>query len=272
MVFFLRLRTGLWLDKYPKKMKTIWKGSISFGLVNIPIKLYSAIEERGVKMRLLNKKDLSPIRYKRWSDKSGKEIAWEDIVKGVEVGEDEFIVISKAELEAMKPGGAKDVHIVEFVDAIQIDPIYFNSHYYIGPDKAKDKAFFLFREILEQTKKMAIGQFVMREKMYTCAIESYRQGLLLSTLNYGYEIKDISKIEELKEKPKISKQELALAKQLIDKITVKTFDINEFKDDFHESLMKIIKKKAKGQTIVIDKKEKPKVKEDLIAALKASLK
>lgn len=254
-------------------MKTLWKGSISFGLVNIPIKLYSAIEERGVKMRLLDKKNLSPIRFKRWSDKSGKEIAWEDIVKGVEVGEDEYIVISKTELEAIKPEKSKAVDIVEFVEAVQIDPIYFHSHYYIGPDKAKEKSFFLFKEVLEQTKKMAIGQFVMREKMYTCAIESYREGLLLTTLNYGYEIKDISKIEELKEKPKLSKQELELAKQLIDKISVKTFDINEFKDDFHESLMKVIKKKAKGQTVVIHKKKEPKVKEEnLIAALKASLK
>lgn len=254
-------------------MKTIWKGSISFGLVNIPIKLYSAIEERGVKMRLLYKKNLSPIRYKRWSDKSGKEIAWEDIVKGVEVGEDEFIVLTRAEIEAIKPERSKTVEIIEFVDAVQVDPIYFNSHYYIAPDKPKEKAFFLLKEILGQTMKMAIGQFIMREKMYTCAIESYREGLLLTTLNYGYEIKDISAIEELKEKPKLSKQELELAKQLIDKISVKKFNINDFKDDFHESLMTIIKKKEKGKTIVIPKKKEPKVKEEnLIAALKASLK
>lgn len=254
-------------------MKTIWKGSISFGLVNIPIKLYSAIEERGIKMKLLYKKDLSPIRYKRWSDKSSKEIAWEDIVKGVEIGEDEFIVITKAELEAIKPEKSKAIDIVEFVAAQQIDPIYFNAHYYIAPEKPKEKSFFLLKEVLGQTGKMAIGQFVMREKMYTCAIESYREGLLLTTLNYGYEIKDVSKIEELQKKPKLSKQELELAKQLIDKISVKNFNINDFKDTFHESLMKVIKKKEKGQTITIHKKEASKVKnENLIAALKASLK
>lgn len=254
-------------------MKTIWKGSISFGLVNIPIKLYSAVEGTGVKMRLLYKKDLSPIRYKRWSDESNKEIAWKDIVKGVEVGEDEYIVLSKAELESIKPERSKSVEIVEFVEISQVDPIYFNSHYYVAPEKAKEKSFFLFKEVLQKTGKMAIGQFIMREKMYTCAIESYREGLLLTTLNYGYEIKNISNIKELKEKPKLSKQELELAKQLIDKISVSKFNIDDFKDTFHESLEKIIKKKERGQTIVIHKKEKSKAKEkDLVAALKASLK
>lgn len=254
-------------------MKTIWKGSISFGLVNIPIKLYSAIETKGTKTKLLYKKNLSPIRYKRWNDESNKEIPWADIVKGIEIGEDEFVVMSQKELEAIRPEKSKAIDIVEFVDIQQIDPIYFNSHYYIAPEKAKEKAYFLLKEVLHQTSKMAIGQFAMHEKMHTCAIESYKEGLLLTTLNYGYEIRDISEIEELKKKPKLSKQELTLAKQLIDKITVKEFNIDIFKDTFHESLMEIIKKKAKGQKITIEKQEQPKTKEkNLIAALKASLK
>lgn len=255
-------------------MKIIWKGSIAFGLVNIPIKLYSAIEAKGTKMKLLYKKDLSPIRYKRWSDESKKEVPWADIVKGVEIGENEYVVVSPKELEAIKPERSKAIDIVEFVDTQQIDPVYFNSHYYIAPEKAKEKAYFLLKEILQQTSKMAIGQFAMHEKMHTCAIESYKEGLLLTTLNYGYEIRDISEIGELQQKPKLSKQELALAKQLIDKITVKKFDIDIFKDTFHESLIKMVKKKKKGEkTITIEKKEEPKLKEkNLIAALKASLK
>ncbi len=254
-------------------MKVIWKGSISFGLVNIPINLYSAIEARGIKTKLLYKKNLSPIRYKRWCDGCKKEVPWEDVVKGFEIGEDEFVVVSQKELNAMKPEKSKAVDIVEFIEIEQIDPIYFNSHYYIGPEKADEKAYFLFKEILEQTEKMAIGQFIMHEKMHTCAIESYREGLLLTTLNYGYEIRDISEIKELKKKPNLSKQELELAKKLIDKITVKKFDINIFRDTFHDSLVTMLKKKEKGEKIMVEKKKEPKVKEEnLIAALKASLK
>lgn len=254
-------------------MKTIWKGSISFGLVNIPIKLYSAVEERDTKMRLLDKKNLAPIHFIRWNNESNKEVPWDDIVKGIEVKDDEFVVLTKEELASIRPEKSKLVDIVEFVDAKQIDPIFFNSHYYVAPDKAKEKAFFLLKEILHQTGKVAVGQFVMHEKMHTCAIESYREGLLLTTLNYGYEIRDISTIEELKEKPKLTKQELELAKQLIDKISVKHFNIYDFEDTFHDSLMELIKKKEKGQTITILKEKKSKAKEEnLIAALKASLK
>lgn len=255
-------------------MKAIWKGSISFGLVDIPIRLYSAIETKGTHMKLLYKKDLSPIRYKRWSDKSKKEVPWEDIVKGVEIGEDEYVVLSQKELESIKPERSKAIDIVEFINKSQLEPIYFNSHYYLAPEKAKEKAFFLLKEILEQTEKVAIGQFAMHEKLHTCAIESYNEGLLLTTLNYGYEIRDISEIKELQPKPKLTKQELALAKQLIDKITVKQFDINVFKDTFHESLMKMVKKKESGEKVItIEEKEKPKAKEkNLIASLKASLK
>lgn len=255
-------------------MKVIWKGSIAFGLVNIPINLYSAIEARGIKTKLLYKKNLSPIRYKRWCDDCKKEVPWEDIVKGFEIGEDEFVVMTQKELDAIKPEKSKAVDIVEFIEIQQIDPIYFNSHYYIGPEKSEEKAYFLFKEILEKTGKMAVGQFIMHEKMHTCAIESYREGLLLTTLNYGYEIRDISEIKELKKKPKLSKQELELAEKLIEKISVKKFDINIFKDTFHDHLVEMLKKKEKGQKITVEKKERPtKTKEEnLISALKASLK
>lgn len=254
-------------------MKPIWTGALSFGLVNIPIKLYSAIQERGVKMTLLYKKNLSPIRYKRWCDGCVKEVAWEDIVKGVEVGDGEYVIVTPQEIEGIKPEKSKGIEIIEIVDVDKINPIYFHSHYYMGPERVKEKAFFLFKEVLKQSGKMAIGQFVMREKMYTCSIESYRDGLLLSTLHYGYEIRDIYEIKELKSKPKLAKQELGLAKQLIEKITVKDFNINDFKDTFYESLKALIKKKAKGEKIIIEKKEKVKVKEEnLIKALKASLK
>ena len=255
-------------------MKSIWKGSISFGLVNIPVKLYSSIEPKTFKMRMLHKKKLSPIRYKKWCNDCDKEVAFEDIVKGVEVNKDEYIILNEEELKSVKPEKSNRIEIVEIIASQQIDPIYFNSHYFVGPEQAKDKTYFLFREVLQQTAKTAIGRFVMREKEFVCAIQSYREGLLLTTLNYGDEIRPISKIDDLAEKPKISKVELDLAKQLINKIETNEFDIDKFEDSYKIELQKLVNKKAKGETIIISEpKREPRTKEEnLIEVLKASLK
>ncbi|HYD03900.1 MAG TPA: Ku protein [Alphaproteobacteria bacterium] len=255
-------------------MKSIWKGSIAFGLVNIPIKLYSAIEQKAFKMRLLHKDKLSPIRYKKWCDECTEEVAQEDIVKGVEVSKGEYVVLDDEELKAIRPEKSSRIEVIEFIGSNQIEPIYFDSHYFAGPEKPKDKTYFLFKEALSQTAKIAIGKFVMREKEYLCAIESYKNGILVTTLNYGYEIRDINELEDLKERPKISNAELDLAKELIRKIEVDEFDVSKFKDTFQQEMQKIVKKKAKGETITIEKTESVKrtKEENLIEALKASLK
>ncbi|HLP79708.1 MAG TPA: Ku protein [Acidobacteriota bacterium] len=253
-------------------MKAIWKGSISFGLVNIPIKLYSAIEHSATKMRLLHKQSLEPINYKRFAQGSTKEVPWSDIVKGVELTKGVYVVLTPEEIKTIRPEKTQRIEILEFTDVQQVDPIYFDSHYYLAPEKSKDKTYHLFQEVLSQTAKMAIGSFVMREKEYICAIEAYKDGLLLTTLNYAYEIRDINQLEEIKTKPKLSKQELDLAKELINKIYNEQFDMSKFKDSFAEGLKTLVKKKSKGQKIVIEQKEVPKtVERDLVAALKASL-
>ena len=154
----------------------------------------------------------------------------------------------------------------------KIDPIFFDSHYFIGPSKAKEKTYFLFKEVLESTARTAIGRFVMREKEYACAITSYKQGLLLTTLNYAYEVRDISKVDNLDEKPKLMKQEIELAKELLNKLYNENFNISQFKDTFAEELEKLLKRAARGEVIEIKKEEKKEKKEEnLIAALKASL-
>ena len=253
-------------------MKSIWNGAISFGLVNIPVKLYSAVESKAFSFRMIDKKSNSPIKYKRVAEKTGKEVPWAEIVKGIELQKGVFFVPTKEQLEAIKPEKSDTIDIVEFVDQDQIDPVYFNSHYYIGPAKEKDKSYFLFKEILQVTARTALGRFVMREKEYVCTIKAYKKGLLLTTLNYAYEIRDIEDVDKLSAVPKVSEPELKLAGELIDKLYKKRFNIDSFKDTFAEEMEKLLKKAAKGETIETAKPtKKVKKEENLIAALKASL-
>jgi len=254
-------------------MKSLWKGSIAFGLVNIPIKLYSAIEQKPLKMRLLHKDKLSPIRYKRWCDACTQEVSQDEIVRGIEVSPDKYVVISDEELRSIRPEKSTWIEIVEFVHSHQIDPIFFNSHYYAGPERPKDKTYILFRDVLRQTAKTAIGRFVMREKEHVCAIEAYRQALLLTTLNYDYEIRDIARVDGLIEEPTISQVETDLARQLLSQITVDGFDITRFHETFEEELQQLVAKKARGETISVQKIEyHATAEENLVEALKASLK
>ncbi len=257
-----------------KEMKSMWKGSIAFGLVNIPIKLYSAVEERPLKMRLLHKDTHSPIRYKRWCDDCTHEVAQDEIVKGIEVSKDHYVVVTEEELESIVPEKSTSIQIVAFIHSHQIDPIYFNAHYYAGPEKESEKPYFLFRNVLRQTAKTAIGHVVMRDKEHICAIEAYRQGLLLTMLNYNYEIRDIQRIDGLNDEPEISAAEMDLAQQLLDQITVDEFDITTFRDTFEESLERLVERKARGETISVHKKrERIELQEEnLVEALKASLK
>ena len=254
-------------------MKSLWKGSIAFGLVNIPIKLYSAIEQKPLKMRLLHKDKLSPIRYKKWCDACTQEVSQDEIVRGIEVAPDRYVVISDEELRSIRPEKSTWIEIVEFVHSHQIDPIFFNSHYYAGPERPKDKTYFLFRDVLRQTAKTAIGRFVMREKEHVCAIEAYGRALLLTTLNYDYEIRDIARVDGLTEEPTTSQVEMDLARQLLSQITVDEFDITRFHDTFEEDLQQLVAKKARGETISVQKIEyHATAEENLIEALKASLK
>lgn len=253
-------------------MKSIWNGSISFGLVNIPIKIYSAVESKAFKFKMLDNKHHSPIKYKRVSEKTGEEVPWKNIVKGVEISKGKYFVPTKEQLNAIKPEKSDTIDIVEFVDQNQIDSLYFNSHYYIGPAKEKEKTYFLFREILQLTGRTALGRFVMREKEYVCTIKAYKEGMLLTTLNYSYEIRDIKKVDNLTESAKLQKAELKLAAELIDKLYKDEFNIDEFKDTFADEMQKIMERASKGEIIETAKvAKKAKKEENLIAALKASL-
>lgn len=252
-------------------MRTIWKGSISFGLVNIPIELYPAIQEHSLGFKLLHNECLTPISYKRWCSHCNREIPMQEIVKGFKLPDGTYYILDKETLETLKPVKSDSIDIVEFVDADQIKSLYLDKHYYILPQKKTNKAFFLFMQALLNLKKLAIGQFVLRDKQYICAIEPYLKGLLLSTLNYVYEIRDLPALSTL-EVPKVNQTELKLAEELINTLYNPKFDLGKYKDTFATKLKERIRKSAKGiripQKEVIHKVEEP----SLIEALKASLK
>ncbi len=253
-------------------MRSIWQGSISFGLVNIPVKLFSAVNPKSIKFRLVHNKDKAPIQYRKFCSEEEKEVPLEEISRAIEVSKGNYYILKEDELEKLKPEKSDLIEVKEFVNLTDIDSIYFNSHYYLAPNKAKDKAFFLFRKVLQDTGKAAIARFVMREKEHTCVISSYKNGILLTTLNYQYEIRDISEVTELNEEPELKTTEMNLAKKLIQQLTEEEFRIENFKDNYEEQLKELIKKKEKGEPIHLPQKRKgKKEKENLIEALRASL-
>lgn len=260
-------------------MKSIWKGSISFGLVSIPVRLYSAVKEHAIGFTLLDKKCHTPITYKRWCDHCKREVPWADVVKGLKLENGSYAILTQEKLKSLKPKTTDTISIVEFVNADQIEPIYLEHHYYLGPEKAGEKSFYLFLKALEQSGKVAIGTFVMREKQYLCVINPYEKALLLTTLNYAYEIRPLKEVPNLSQAPKkMETSELKLAQDLIAALTKKKFDLSKFKDTFAQELLAALKS-TKKEKISKKKKEKhirkPKTKKEessLMTALRASLK
>lgn len=252
-------------------MRPIWSGSIAFGMVNIPIKLYAAVENHSVGFHLLHAPDHSPIEYKHWCKKEDKEVPWNEIVRGLEIEDNEYYVFTKQDLQHLKAERTDYITINEFIDTDQLDPIYYDKHYYMAPAKPKEKAYFLFHDVLQTKNKVAVGTFVMREKENIAAISAYRQGMQLTTLNYAYEIRDITSLPELEHPIESTKPELDLASQLIDKMTDQHFTISRYKDTFTTKLKEEIKRKGAPIKVPEIEEHKETPEENLIEALKASI-
>lgn len=253
-------------------MKTIWNGSISFGLVTIPVKLYSAIQAHTFGFRLLHKKCNTPLEFHRWCTRCKKEIAWKDAVKALAEENGSYSVFSQETLETFKPEKSDLISIESFVDSSLIEPIYYEHHFYLAPDAKGIKSFFVLQKALAATHKVAIGKFSMHEKEYVCAIHAYESVLLLSTLHYAYEIRSLKEAIGSIKKTSITKRELDLAHKLINQLTIKTFNIKKYKDEFAEKLKKALRAKKKTQTEKeIHTKEKKTKKQDLVSILQESL-
>ncbi len=251
-------------------MKAVWKGYLGFGLVNIPVALYSAVEDDQINFHLFHEKDNGRIKYNRVCSECGKEISWGDIIKGIEMGKDAYYMISKEEINELKPKADDLIEIQEFIDIDKISQIYFTRHYYIGPTENTERPYFLFKETLANSNKAAIATFVLREKEYTCMVVNFKEGLLLSILNYSNQIRDIKNVPNLEDKPDLKEKELTLARELIDKLTSDSINLEKYEDTFTESLKELILKKAEGK-LVSGKAKKIAGTENLIEALEASI-
>jgi DNA end-binding protein Ku len=255
-------------------MKAIWSGSLSFGLVNIAVNLYSAITAQTPGFRLLCAKCHTPIVYERWCRHCNKQVSWHDVVKGLKQPDGSYFILTQESLKKLKPERSDTITITEFVTSDQLQTIYFDAHYYLAPSKKNEKEFFLFQEAINSSDKVAIGDFVMHDKEHVCAIVPYKNGLLLNTLNYAYEIRDIDTIVTLEKKPTLNAEELKLAKQIINQLSVKKFDLKKYKDTFAERLEQAIKESKKVKPKVAKRTVKKKItphEKTLLATLKASL-
>ncbi len=250
-------------------MRALWKGSISFGLVNVPVKIYSTAETKTIKFRQLCKRCLQPIKLKKYCPQHG-ELSNDDIVLGYEIGKGKYVVVDEEEIKKYMPKKTDEIKIVEFVDRESIDEILKDKKYYVVPDKGGVEAYFLFQYVLDITNKAAIGRFVMRNREYVCAIIPYRNALVLETLHYKDEVRDLTEFPILQNAPKLGDDEIELAKMLINKLTRK-FEIEEFRDEYAEKLIELLKAKARGETIEIRVEEKKPEKKNLIELLKASI-
>ncbi|MEM5798028.1 MAG: Ku protein [Candidatus Aenigmatarchaeota archaeon] len=251
--------------------KAIIRTNISFGLVNIPVKVYTATEERAVVFKLLCGKCKTPLKYKRWCEKCKKEIEWENVLRGYEIAKDKYIPLTEEELATIKLETTHKIEIIKFVDLNDIDPIYMAKNYYVVPEQGAEKAYTLFKEILHLTGKVAIGRVVIKDKEHLVMLRPFKKGMVMTDLHYASEIRDINELEELKMLAPVKEVELKLGQALVAKLSGKPFKLEEFKDRYKHALEQLIEEKM-GKKIV--KPEKPieiKPTEDLLAALKASL-
>lgn len=252
-------------------MRAIWSGAISFGLVNIPVKLYSGTSaERALDLDMLSKKDMSPIRYARISTASNKEVEWKDIVKGYEVEKGKYVVITDEDFKKASPEKTNTIEILQFVNEKEIDSIYFEKPYYLVPDKGAAKPYTLLLKALEKSKKVAVATCVIRNREHIFSIKPMADEILvLEQLRYADQINEIPDVKSTH--AKITQQEITLALKLIDQLTEK-FKPEAFKDTYTDTMKKLIEAKAKGKKITTPTAEKKTAAvKDLMSVLKESL-
>ena len=257
----------------------IWKGSISFGLVNIPIQVFSAVQREDFTSFSQLCQNGHKIRYKKWCPVEEREVQWSEIKKGHEITKNNYIVIENEDLEKIKLKTNNTIEVKEFIDAEELDPIFVEKNYYVGPDpgkkktEASTKAYSLLLKILNETKKIAIGKVVLREKEHLVALRAYQRGLVMHQLRYLDEIRPMDELGNLDSLMKVDSKELSLGKTLVENLTTEKFDPGQYSDTYAKELEKLIEAKSKGQEVTVKEAEEiPEETVDIIEALKASLK
>ncbi len=251
--------------------RSLWSGAISFGLVNVPVKMVTAVSQKDVRFNQLHSTDHSRIQQKRVCAADGEEVPFEEIVKGYEVRPGQYVIVEPEELDGLDPVSTHTIDILEFVELEQIDPVYFDRPYYLVPDNRAEKAYALLAQSLERSGKVAIAKFVMRTKEYLAAIRSTHGALVISTLLYGDEVVNVETLDTPGIEVELTERELKMAEALIESLTEK-FDPDKHEDTYREKVMELIRQKDEGEEIVIQTEaEAPARVEDLMAALEASV-
>jgi DNA end-binding protein Ku len=254
--------------------RPIWSGAISFGLVNVPVKLYSAVNRKTVRFNQLNGKTGHRIAQKRVDPTTGEEVAYDDIVKGYELTKDRYVLITQEELDALDPERTRTIDIEDFVDLEDIDPVYYDHPYYLVPDKGAEKAYGLLLDAMREAGKVAIARVVLRSKEQLVAIRPAPGGvLMMETMIFADEVVNPDSIEELPDEEEIraSDRELKMARQLIDSLS-SDFEPEKYHDEYREKVLELIERKAAGEEIAVQPEApEPTKVPDLMAALEASL-
>jgi DNA end-binding protein Ku len=254
--------------------RAIWSGSISFGLLNVPVKLYSAVARRSISLREIRDSDSARIRHRRVAEGTDEEVPYENIVKAFEITPGRYVPLTKEEMEALAPEKSRTVDVQDFVDLDQIDPMYFDSPYYLGPAEGAEKAYSLLAAAMKASGKVAIARFVFRNKEHLAAIRPANGVLTLTTMRFADEVVPPSELDDVlpEKRAKVAKREQEMAEQLIDSLSTE-FDPAGYRDEYREQLMSLIERKAEGKEIVAPQTEEPKATKapDLMAALEESI-
>ena len=253
-------------------MRAIWKGSISFSLINIPIALYPATRREELKFRLLRAKDLSPVNYKRVAEADGKEVPWEEIVKGYEYEKGKFVVLKEEDFKRADIEATQSVDIIDFVKLEEINPIFFDKPYYLEPEKRGEKAYALLRDALKQTERVGIAKVVIKTRQHLAAVKPQKNLLALELMHFAKEIVDASELK-IPEKPEVGARELAMAKDLIEKMSDK-WDATKYTDDYRHALLDVIHQKVESggkAPATRGAAKKPTNVVDLVSVLQESL-
>ena len=251
--------------------RSLWKGSISFGLVNIPIELHTAVRDHRPKFRMLHAEDKSPVKYERVCIRDGHAVAWEDLVKGYEYAKGHFVVLTKDDFKAAAVEKTRTIDIIDFVKADAIDDRFFETPYYLVPSKGGERAYALLREAIRESDRIGIAKFILRDAQHLAAVEAIGDAIVLSVMRFADELADPKSLE-FPASQGIRKAELDMAKSLVNSLAA-DWDPDKYSDEYVENLMRIIKGKVKGKKVTLESPEKPRKGEvvDLMERLRQSL-
>jgi DNA end-binding protein Ku len=254
--------------------RAIWTGSISFGLLNVPVRLYSAVARRNIALREIRESDSARIKHRRVAEGTEEEVPYEEIVKAFEITPGNYVPLTKDEMSALAPEKTRAIDVLDFVDIEEIDPMYFDSPYYLGPAEGAEKAYSLLAAAMEASGKAAIARFVFRNKEHLAAIRASNGVLTLTTMRFADEVVPPSELDDVlpQKKAKVAKREQEMAEQLIDSLSTH-FDPSGYRDEYREQLLGLIERKAEGKEIVTPEVEAPTATKapDLMAALEESI-